>query len=74
MSQSWDPYVKKLGECAINAERQRGVCGPTVAMCFLFLYVEVAIRLRDPKTIPLSIDLCRPFAAHWYVPSSKLTS
>ncbi|VDN97352.1 unnamed protein product [Rodentolepis nana] len=50
---------------------ERGVCAPTVAMCFLFLYVELAIRLRDPKTIPLSIDLCRPFAAHWYVSSSK---
>ncbi|VDK36066.1 unnamed protein product [Taenia asiatica] len=43
---------------------ERGVCAPTVAMCFLFLYVEVAVRLRDPKSIPLSIDLCRPFAAH----------
>ncbi|VDD77146.1 unnamed protein product [Mesocestoides corti] len=43
---------------------ERGVCVPTVAMCFLFLYVEVAVRLRDPKTIPLSVDLCRPFAAH----------
>lgn len=43
---------------------ERGVCAPTVAMCFLFLYVEVAVRLRDPKSVPLSIDLCRPFAAH----------
>lgn len=44
---------------------ERGMCVPTVAICFLLLYVEVAIRLRDSKTIPLSIDLCRPFAAHW---------
>ncbi|KAM7536884.1 hypothetical protein Aperf_G00000082080 [Anoplocephala perfoliata] len=43
---------------------ERGICAPTVAMCFLFLYVEVAVRLRDPKTVPLSIDICRPFATH----------
>nr|VZH92138.1 unnamed protein product [Spirometra erinaceieuropaei] len=43
---------------------ERGICVPTVALCFLFLYMEVAVRLRDPKSIPLSIDLCRPFAAH----------
>ncbi|KAA3670995.1 uncharacterized protein DEA37_0004686, partial [Paragonimus westermani] len=38
--------------------------GPTVVLCVLFVYVEIAVRLRDPKTFPLGIDICRPFAAH----------
>ncbi|TPP60648.1 Macoilin-2 [Fasciola gigantica] len=45
-------------------QADRGVYGSTMVFCFLFVYVEVAVRLRDPKTLPLSIDLCRPFAAH----------
>lgn len=57
--------MKHLPVHSIFSIAERGMCVPTMAMCFLFLYVEVAVRLRDPKTIPLSIDLCRPFAAHW---------
>uniref|UniRef100_A0A5K4FE10 Macoilin n=2 Tax=Schistosoma mansoni TaxID=6183 RepID=A0A5K4FE10_SCHMA len=45
-------------------QTDRGVYIPTVALCFLFFYVEVAVRFRDPKSQPLGIDLCRPFAAH----------
>ncbi|CAL8104341.1 unnamed protein product [Calicophoron daubneyi] len=45
-------------------QADRGVYGPTVVLCLLFVYVEIAVRLRDPKNLPLSIDFCRPFAAH----------
>ncbi|KAK4475949.1 hypothetical protein MN116_001188 [Schistosoma mekongi] len=45
-------------------QTDRGVYIPTVALCFLFFYVEVAVRFRDPKNLPFGIDLCRPFAAH----------
>lgn len=32
----------------------------------LFLYIEAAVRLRDLRHMPFHLDLCRPFAAHWY--------
>lgn len=45
-------------------QTERGLCFPTVFMWIIFIYVEFAFRLRDAKSIPFSIDLCRPFAAH----------
>ena len=44
---------------------ERGVCMPTVLLWLLFLYIEVAVRLREFKSFPFHLDLCRPFAAHW---------
>lgn len=43
---------------------ERGVCVPTVALCALIVWVEASFRLRDLKSIPSHLDLCRPFAAH----------
>jgi len=34
----------------------------------MFLYIEVAVRLRELRNFPFHLDLCRPFAAHWFVP------
>ncbi|GAA48172.1 hypothetical protein X801_00605, partial [Opisthorchis viverrini] len=45
-------------------QSDRGFYAPTIVLCFIFVYVEVAVRLRDPKHIPLGIDICRPFATH----------
>lgn len=56
-------YISFKKYCSSISDR--GVYIPTVALCFLFFYVEVAVRFRDPKCQPLGIDLCRPFAAHW---------
>ncbi|XP_014232654.1 macoilin-1-like isoform X2 [Trichogramma pretiosum] len=42
----------------------KGVCVPTVILWLMFLYVEVAIRLKDLRLMPFHLDLCRPFAAH----------
>ena len=44
----------------------RGPCLPTLSLWLLFVYVEASVRLRGIKTIPFHLDLCRPFAAHWY--------
>lgn len=45
----------------------KGFCLPTIFLWMLFLYLEGAVRWRDDsKNIP-HVDLCRPFAAHWYV-------
>ena len=44
---------------------ERGICLPTVLLWLIFLYIEVAVRLRDLKNFPFQLDLCRPFAAHW---------
>jgi len=59
--------------CAnINTENQffiseRGICLPTVSLWLLFVYIEASVRLRELKSLPFNLDLCRPFAAHWYV-------
>lgn len=46
---------------------EKGICLPTIVLCMLFLYVEAAVRLRDFRHLTFHMDLCRPFAAHWYV-------
>lgn len=43
----------------------KGICLPTVSLWLLFVYIEASIRLRELKNLPLHLDLCRPFAAHW---------
>lgn len=43
---------------------ERGVCLPTVSLWILFVYIEAAIRFKDLKNF--HVDLCRPFAAHWW--------
>ena len=40
---------------------ERGICLGTVVLWVLFVWLEASVRLREIKTI----DLCRPFAAHW---------
>ena len=42
---------------------ERGICLGTVVLWVLFVWLEASVRLREIKTI----DLCRPFAAHWYL-------
>ncbi|XP_078485784.1 macoilin isoform X1 [Ciona intestinalis] len=42
----------------------KGICLPTVSLWLLFMYIEATMRLRDLKSSPFHIDLCRPFAAH----------
>ncbi|KAK3749587.1 hypothetical protein QZH41_019725 [Actinostola sp. cb2023] len=42
----------------------RGLCLPTVSLWLLFVYVEASVRLRELKSLPFHLDLCRPFAAH----------
>lgn len=51
----------------IICEIDKGVCLPTVMLWLLFLYIEAAVRLRDLRHMPFHLDLCRPFAAHWYI-------
>lgn len=46
---------------------EKGVCFPTVVLWLLFVYMEAAVRLRDLRHLPFHLDLCRPFAAHWYM-------
>ena len=52
---------------------EKGICLPTVFLWLLFVYIEAAIRLKeykfhfDTKNLPFHLDLCRPFAAHWWV-------
>lgn len=41
---------------------ERGICLGTIVLWVLFVWLEASVRLREIKTI----DLCRPFAAHWY--------
>ncbi len=48
-----------------HVSTERGVCLPTVSLWILFVYIEAAIRFKDLKHFHM--DLCRPFAAHWYV-------
>ncbi|XP_013390620.1 macoilin [Lingula anatina] len=43
---------------------ERGICLPTVSLWLLFVYIEASIRLRELKSLPFNLDLCRPFAAH----------
>jgi len=43
---------------------ERGVCLPTVSLWLLFVYIEASVRLREFKSLPFHLDLCRPFAAH----------
>ncbi|KRZ21457.1 Macoilin [Trichinella pseudospiralis] len=42
----------------------RGICLPTTTLWMIFLYVEASVRLKELKTLPLTLDLCRPLAAH----------
>ncbi len=44
---------------------ERGICLPTVSLWLLFVYIEASVRLREFKSLPFHLDLCRPFAAHW---------
>ena len=49
------------------------MCIPTVFLWLLFIYVEASIRLKefkasvDLRNMPFHLDLCRPFASHWWV-------
>ncbi|KAK6168659.1 hypothetical protein SNE40_019851 [Patella caerulea] len=43
---------------------ERGICLPTVSLWLLFVYIEASVRLRELKSLPFNLDLCRPFAAH----------
>ncbi|XP_066930416.1 macoilin-like [Clytia hemisphaerica] len=43
---------------------ERGPCLATVALWLLFVYVEASVRLREIKSLPFNLDICRPFAAH----------
>lgn len=45
-------------------QTERGICLPTVLLWLMFLYIEVAVRLRELRNFPFHLDLCRPFAAH----------
>jgi hypothetical protein len=45
-------------------QTERGICLPTVLLWLMFLYIEVAVRLRELRSFPFHLDLCRPFAAH----------
>lgn len=51
----------------------RGICLPTVSLWLLFIYVEASVRLKElsvaSRAFPFTLDLARPFAAHWSVPS-----
>jgi len=43
----------------------RGLCIQTVSLWFLCVYIEMSLRLKDFKCLPMfQFDLCRPFAAH----------
>ena len=59
---------------------EKGVCIPTVFLWLLFIYVEASIRLKefkasvDIRNMPFHLDLCRPFAAHWWVTISVRTT
>lgn len=44
----------------------KGICLPTIILWMLFVYLEAAIRWKDSRHMP-HLDLCRPFAAHWWV-------
>lgn len=44
----------------------KGICLPTIILWMLFVYLEAGIRWKDSRHMP-HLDLCRPFAAHWYV-------
>nr|CAD7256887.1 unnamed protein product [Timema shepardi] len=48
---------------------EKGICLPTIILWLLFVYIEAAVRLRDLRHLPFHLDLCRPFAAHWYFSS-----
>lgn len=43
---------------------ERGICLPTVSLWLLFAYIEASVRLREFKSLPYHLNLCRPFAAH----------
>ncbi|XP_025097702.1 macoilin-2-like isoform X4 [Pomacea canaliculata] len=43
---------------------ERGICLPTVSLWLLFVYIEASVRLKELKSLPYYLDLCRPFAAH----------
>lgn len=51
----------------LNFIAEKGICLPTIMLWLLFVYVEAAVRLRDVRHMPFHLDLCRPFAAHWYI-------
>ncbi|KAF6021784.1 TMEM57 [Bugula neritina] len=42
----------------------RGICASSILLWLLFVYVEAALRMKDQKSLPFNMDLCRPFAAH----------
>ncbi|XP_029648235.1 macoilin-like [Octopus sinensis] len=43
---------------------ERGICLPTVSLWLIFVYIEASVRLRELKSLPFNLALCRPFAAH----------
>lgn len=45
---------------------EKGLCLPTISLWSLFVYIEASVRLKELKNLPFHLDLCRPFAAHWY--------
>ena len=45
---------------------EKGICLSTISLWLLFVYIEASIRLKELKSLPFHLDLCRPFAAHWY--------
>ena len=74
----WLQYVwhaGRLNSSLIHTASDRGVCLPTVSLCLLFVYVEASVRLKELShargALPFTLDLCRPFAAHWYVTAAR---
>lgn len=59
------PVLCPWGASVSLLSTERGVCLPTVSLWILFVYIEAAIRFKDLKNF--HVDLCRPFAAHWWV-------
>lgn len=62
----FDAFVRRRLTHGFPRRTDKGVCLPTVMLWLLFLYIEAAVRLRDLRHMPFHLDLCRPFAAHWY--------
>lgn len=69
----WVQYVWHTGIYTPTKKKKRiitrisdkGICLPTIILWMLFVYLEAGIRWKDTRHMP-HLDLCRPFAAHWY--------
>ncbi|KHJ47606.1 hypothetical protein D918_01761 [Trichuris suis] len=71
----WVQYVWHAGKRGLRPCRvqwgakpmtltDRGICLPTTTLWLLFIYFEASVRLKELKSLPFTLDLCRPFAAH----------